>query len=831
MDQKRPRGREKNVTGNSTGVHRRGEGLGTGPVGSSNGYSGKSGSSGGYSHSTGGGHSGPNRAALGGGGSLVLILVALFLLYKCGGLSSIFGGNSNAAQETQTQSSGSIFDVLTDGLGGLTGMLGGDSIDLSGGGSAPSSYTADVANYSSSATSYSKVDTSVAAGSRAKRTNIIGNGQDQVTLMVYMCGTDLESKAGMASSDLAEMAAAKYGSNVNVIVYTGGCKKWQTSGISNTNNQIYQVVNGGLKRLVDNDGSKVMTDPNTLSSFIKWAAKNFPANRYELIFWDHGGGSVSGYGYDEKNSRSGAMDLGEINTALKNGGVQFDFIGFDACLMATAETALMLNNHADYMIASEETEPGIGWYYTNWLTQLGNNTSTPTLTLGKTIVDDFVSQCAKKCTGQKTTLSVIDLAEFANTVPSTLTNFSKSLSQQISNNDYKSVSDARYATREFATTNKIDQVDLVDLCKKIGTSQSNALAKAIQGAVKYNRTSSNMTNAYGVSIYFPYKRASYVDTMCETYEDIGMDDDYAKAIRQFAKLEVSGQVASGGSSAASGSLFGSLLGSLAGSSSSAASGNADMIGSLLGSFLGGGSSGLIDGLTGRNIDFMKDSDISVDDAANYIAMNHFDPSNLSWTQYSDGAVLNMPDSQWAYIHSCDLNMFYDDGEGYVDLGLDNIYDWTEDGRLIASNDRTWLAINGQPVAYYHLDTEDDGTNYTITGRVPAYLNKTLVNLILVFDNSHPYGFIAGARTDYKESETLTVAKNLTELKEGDVLEFVCDYYSYSGQYEDSYYLGEPMTVTKNMKISNVDVGNGAVKIAYRFTDIYNQEFWTPSLTF
>ncbi|MCR5235609.1 MAG: hypothetical protein K6E34_00220 [Lachnospiraceae bacterium] len=36
----------------------------------------------------------------------------------------------------------------------------------------------------------------------------------------------------------------------------------------------------------------------------------------------------------------------------------FDFIGFDACLMATVETAYMLSPYADYMIASEEFEPG-----------------------------------------------------------------------------------------------------------------------------------------------------------------------------------------------------------------------------------------------------------------------------------------------------------------------------------------------------------------------------------------------------------------------------------------------------------------------------------------
>lgn len=43
---------------------------------------------------------------------------------------------------------------------------------------------------------------------------------------------------------------------------------------------------------------------------------------------------------------------------------KFAFIGFDACLMATVETANMLVPHADYMFASEETEPGYGWDYT-----------------------------------------------------------------------------------------------------------------------------------------------------------------------------------------------------------------------------------------------------------------------------------------------------------------------------------------------------------------------------------------------------------------------------------------------------------------------------------
>ena len=175
-----------------------------------------------------------------------------------------------------------------------------------------------------------------------------------------------------------------------------------------------------------------------------------------------------------------------------------------------------------------------------------------------------------------------------------------------------------------------------------------------------------------------------------------------------------------------------------------------------------------------------------------------------------------------------MNMFYDDGEGYVDLGFDNVFEFDAKGDLIGDTDRTWLAINGQPVAYYYLDTVDDGVNYTITGRVPALLNGERVDLLLVFDNANPYGYIAGARTVYTEGETETVAKGMGELQVGDTLDFLCDYYSYDGEYMDSYYLGEQMTVTDNMVISNVDVGEGDVKVTFRFTDIYNQQHWTEA---
>lgn len=153
-----------------------------------------------------------------------------------------------------------------------------------------------------------------------------------------------------------------------------------------------------------------------------------------------------------------------------------------------------------------------------------------------------------------------------------------------------------------------------------------------------------------------------------------------------------------------------------------------------------------------------------------------------------------------------------------------------DGELIADVDGSWLSVNGQPVAYYHTDSTEDGEAYSITGYVPAKLNGERVKLILIFDQENPKGYIAGAQPVYDElTETATVARGLKELRPGDTLDFICDYYSYEGQYQDSYLLGEPMTVTEEMQISNTLLGDGALRAFYCFTDIYSQQHWSPEV--
>ena len=781
----------------------------------------------------------------GGGGKLILMVIVFVGLFFLG--RNLFGGNNNSSSntlnlnntattsqtQTQTQSSSSgsgIMNLLNSFLGSsgssaydFNGMLSGLTGGSSGNVTASSSsqyFTTGMDNNTPD------VDTTVSSKARDKYTVIKGGKKDTVTVMVYMCGADLESQNGMATSDLKEMVNANLSDSINLLVYTGGARKWKNNVVSANANQIYKIENGSLTRLVENDGNASMTSPSTLASFIKYGNAHYPANRMVLILWDHGGGSVSGYGYDERYGKGQTMTLAGINEALKSAGVKFDFIGFDTCLMATVENGLMLSQYADYMIASEETEPGTGWYYTNWLNKLSANSSMNTVQIGKTIVDDFVEVSNRQARGQATTLSVVDLAELSATVPTELKDFSVETNELIQNKQYKKVSSARSKTREFAQSSKIDQIDLIHFAKNLGTSESSQLAKALEGAIKYNRTGGGISNAYGLSIYFPYKKTSKVSQIISTYKAIGMDDEYTRCIQEFASLEVSGQLSGGstpqsyGSSNAMSGLMESLMG---GGSSYGSIGNTYSGGgleSLLGGYYSGGSSS---GSTGSILDLLMGRSMTAQKAAAYIQENHFDPSNLQWKNDR----ITFTQEQKDNIIDIQKNLFFDDGKGYINMGFDPFIK-TEGNDLIYEFDGTWLSIDLQEVPYYRIATIEQSDCYAEIGYVPAIVNDVRANLILVFDKENPDGYIAGAEPVYTNGETETQAKNLIGIGKGDKIQIVCDYVDYNGNYQDSYRLGDPFVLGDRTTIGYAYVKNPEkCKLTYCITDYYQQKYWTP----
>ena len=176
------------------------------------------------------------------------------------------------------------------------------------------------------------------------------------TLMIYLCGSNLESRSGSATKNIAEMLTAQIPENSKVVIQTGGSKKWRDYGISADHSNRYELRNGELV-LIEQNMNVNMGLSSSLEAFLLWGEENYPAEHRSVILWDHGGGSMKGVCNDERFYND-ALTLPEMRSAFAKAyeasGRKYEFVGFDACLMATYTlSAIDLSKmvHADDVVA------------------------------------------------------------------------------------------------------------------------------------------------------------------------------------------------------------------------------------------------------------------------------------------------------------------------------------------------------------------------------------------------------------------------------------------------------------------------------------------------
>ena len=114
----------------------------------------------------------------------------------------------------------------------------------------------------------------------------------KLTVMVYMCGSNLETYHGSASKDLKEMMAAETGEDVSVLAMVGGSEFWDL-GYDTEYTHIVEI-SGGKQETVCRYEKMNMGEAKTLTALVDWARENRPAEEYALILWDHGEGSIIG---------------------------------------------------------------------------------------------------------------------------------------------------------------------------------------------------------------------------------------------------------------------------------------------------------------------------------------------------------------------------------------------------------------------------------------------------------------------------------------------------------------------------------------------------------
>ncbi len=338
-----------------------------------------------------------------------------------------------------------------------------------------------------------------------------GAAQPSVTVLAYVCGSDLEREMGLATADLKEMLAAgiRDDSSVRVLVETGGTAKWQSAGIPNRGLGRFELTEAGFLPL-DTLPRANMGSADTLKDFLQFGLEFAPADRYILILWGHGGGATDGVCLDEQYGGDG-LTMAELSEALENGlqGERLDGILFDACQMSCIEMAEVAAPHADYMVAGQDLTSGMGLRYDKWLAALAEDPGVDSLELYTLAAKTYVDDHRVNLLDNIGTMSVLDLKQvepFSNAV----NRLYGALDRRLRKSPRLILARRSMMSSfgEYSSGVPTDFVDAMEVAIVFGDLEPALCAKLTNAAVKlvaYNSTTRNMREyANGISLTMPY---------------------------------------------------------------------------------------------------------------------------------------------------------------------------------------------------------------------------------------------------------------------------------------------------------------------------------------
>ena len=480
--------------------------------------------------------------------ALACVLAACLLVTAAfaDGIGSLSGGNGNGG----SGSIGSLSGNGGGGNGGGVGSLGGGS-HLSNAAAVPQQIDLG--------------DVSVSV-----------HDNKTLTLMVYLCGSDLESNYGCASNDVFEIAQSNFNTDaVNVLVTTGGSFRWAIPGIPTDRNVIWEMDPAGMAASVAENPQesytleeimphvrKAMTPvyegdntsmgaSQTLSDFLEFCHTYYPADDFALVLWNHGGGPNQGVCVDRQFSDD-MIKMDELVAGLAASPFateKLEWIGFDACLMGSAEIAMQVSPYANYMLASEETEPGSGWNYA-FLNGIENDASGAVT--GQRAVDAFVDELVAAGEAYNRTyditLSCIDLSQMDAVSQAAEVLFAE-LDGILTAETYVDFARAREAGANFGhaddpqRSSDYDLVDLNSLVSRLDIASEaarSAMTDALNAAIVYSR--STIENALGLSIYYPYFSTKLYDYFVENFRSVSLSSAYTDFVAHSVDLQKGGTV-------------------------------------------------------------------------------------------------------------------------------------------------------------------------------------------------------------------------------------------------------------------------------------------------
>ena len=593
----------------------------------------------------------------------------------------------------------------------------------------------------------------------------------------YLCGSDLETNYACATTDLQEMLEVQLPENVSVVIQTGGAAVWQNELMDPSKIQRWLYNSEGLQ-LVDEQETTNMGDAQTLYDFLYFADANFPADKVAVTFWNHGGGSVNGAAFDEIHGLD-SLDLSEMYQAFDavwpadTANPALELVGFDTCLMATVDVAAVFQNFAKYLVASEEVEPGNGWLYSGWLSELAANPAMDGDDLGIAIASTYYAGCEAVGTQDNTTLSVTDLTKLtplleayeafgqqAFVAAAEDPGFFAQLGRAASQSENYGGN-----TKEQGYTN---MVDLGHLARQTAWMLPAAqdVTDALNECIVYKVGGIYRSEATGLSCYYSYN---------------GDINDFNGYINMGAGLAFKHLYAYG----------------------------------LTGELAEGGDEYL--------------ASLDIEDLPEIVSLADMDWDGAPLDVNEEGtSFLTLGPDAYNILAGIGFQLFYVDEENdqMLLLGTDNdmTADW--DNGIFYDNFRgVWGAIDGHLV-YMELSFEGDGYNLY---SVPILLNGEAYNLQVAYDFTAEEWSIIGASQGL--DDTGMASKEMRLLEEGDLITTIWKMASYSGDDDFEMYTVDEVPVTAETTFGEAPLFDGSYSMVIEMWDAAGNYAYSDAVTF
>ncbi|MCE1245878.1 MAG: clostripain-related cysteine peptidase [Firmicutes bacterium] len=369
------------------------------------------------------------------------------------------------------------------------------------------------------------------------------------TFMVYMAGdNDLEAAGWL---DLNEMEQVGTSDSVNVIVQFDrsglapapngkGCGRYVITRNPSTADPTAPWTTFKSPQ-VEKLGNVNSGDPDTLVDFVEWGMKNYPANKYAVIVWNHGSGwrgkdvaaLHKGICYDDTSNdyiteNELKYAFGKINESY---GKKIEFIGMDACLMGMLEVAYDMKDYGKYLVGSEVSISAYGWPYHLVLADLvadpsfsGKNLASSAVTNFKTFYEGSSDY------GPNSSIVALKLSGIADLA--TAVNDFSTLAVENIDAEAAGLKTAFDATQKADSTSYSDFKDLRDFMYQVTqncptlSSSANAVIDAQASATSYYWNGSAMSaTSGGLSIWLP--NAAFFNTFDTSYEALSFGKDNA----------------------------------------------------------------------------------------------------------------------------------------------------------------------------------------------------------------------------------------------------------------------------------------------------------------